>query len=150
ISASSFVRGVMLPDCSTAVRMGYVRRHVGVWRKPVTPRMKLPRGRDMRACRRLSVTPMPSTRNGWRVQRWSENKNRIRVSNRIGQLSNSSNFQNKNNGKIREDKPDRLVRVLRRRAGRECAGEQQHGQSKHAHLAFLHMRFLGHGVASAV
>src|SRR5262249_49349724 len=125
ISASSFVRGVMLPDCSTAVRMGCVRRHVGAWRKPVTPRTRLPRGRDMRACRRSSVTPMPSTRNGWRVQRWSENKNRIRVSNRIGQLSNSSNFQNENNGEIREDKPDRLVRVLRRRAGGERADKEQ-------------------------
>src|SRR5215510_11824882 len=44
-------------------------------------------------------------------------------------------------GSLRDDEPDWLVRVLRRRAGRECAGEQQHGQSKHAHLAFLHMRF---------
>src|SRR5262245_33954613 len=140
ILVSSFVRGVMLPDCSTVVRMDCARQHVDAWRKPVTPRMKLLPGRGTRACRRSSVTPMPLTKSVWRVQRWSENKNRIRVSNRIGQLSNSSNFQNKNNGEIRKDKPDRLVRVLRRRAGRECAGKQQQDHSKCAHVASLRMR----------
>src|SRR5215510_7148414 len=141
ISASSFVRGAMLPNCSTVARMGCARQHVGVWRKLVTPRMKSPRGQGTRVCTRSSVTPMLSIRSGWPAPRWSENKNRIGVSNRIGQLSNSSKFQNENNGKIRKDKPDWLVRVLRRRASRERAGEQQHGQSKHAHVAFLHVRF---------
>src|SRR5262249_18307711 len=140
ISASSFVRGVMLLGCSTAARMGCARQHVGVWPKPVTPRMRLLRGRDMRACRRSSVTPMLLTRNGWRVQRWSENKNRIQLSNRIGQLSNSSNFQNENNGEILEDKPDRLIRVFGRRARAARAGKQQQDHSKCAHVASLRMR----------
>ena len=37
-------------------------------------------------------------------------------------------------GRLRNDEPDRLVRVLRRRAGREHAGEQQRQQSKRAHV----------------
>src|SRR5262245_34516993 len=42
---------------------------------------------------------------------------------------------------LRDDEPDRLVRVLRRRAGRECAGKQQQDHSKCAHVASLRMRF---------
>jgi hypothetical protein len=44
-------------------------------------------------------------------------------------------------GGLRDDEPDRLVRVLRRRTGRECAGNEQQHQSKCAHAASLPMRF---------
>ena len=36
--------------------------------------------------------------------------------------------------RLRDDEPARLVRVLRRRAGRERAGEQQQEQSKRPHV----------------
>src|SRR6516162_11331385 len=41
-------------------------------------------------------------------------------------------------GGLRDDEPDRLVRVLRRRAGGERARKQQQDHSKRAHIAFLH------------
>jgi hypothetical protein len=44
-------------------------------------------------------------------------------------------------GGLRDDEPDRLVRVLCRRAGGERARKQQQGHSKRAHIAFLYMRF---------
>ena len=44
-------------------------------------------------------------------------------------------------GGLRDDEPDRLVRVLRRRTGGERARKQQQDHSKRAHIAFLYMRF---------
>ena len=43
-------------------------------------------------------------------------------------------------GGLRNDEPDRLVRILRRRAGREHAGEQQQGETKCAHGALPGIR----------
>src|SRR5215471_13706766 len=43
-------------------------------------------------------------------------------------------------GGLRDDEPDGLVRVLRRRAGPERAGKQQQDQSQCAHVASLRMR----------
>src|SRR5262249_57395406 len=44
-------------------------------------------------------------------------------------------------GGLRPAGTDWLVRVLRRRASRECAGNEQQHQSKCAHAAALPMRF---------